>query len=356
MPKHIKLAIIGSGPAGYSSAIYSARAKLSPTVLAGRELGGQLMYTTQVENFPGFPEGILGSKLMSNLKIQAEKFGASVIFDIVYAVDFSKRPFKLWTQLHDVATEADPTIQEHKDYQQFRSMLIQHAPDIEADSVIIATGATSMMLGLENEKNLLGRGVSTCAVCDAAFFQDKKVFVIGGGDSAMEDALALAKFSSQVTIVHRRDQLKASQIMQERVINHPHIKIMWNTQVTKVIGTTQLESIEIETEGKETALEAQGLFLAIGHKPVSSIFVNQLELTRDAYVVTSQSPSKSGVQLANNRLDENGLLSLPSMTSIEGVFAAGDVVDQRYRQASTASGMGVMAALDAEKWLMKQEK
>lgn len=332
MSKHIRLAIIGSGPAGYSAAIYSSRAQLNPIVFAGKEIGGQLMYTTEVENFPGYPDGIVGPKLMNNIKTQAEKFGAEIVFKSVNKVDFSSNPFKIW-------------IDENQPEYQYT-----------ADAVIISTGATSMMLNIDNEKKLLGRGVSICAVCDAAFFRDKTVFVVGGGDSAMEDALALANFSKQVTLIHRRDKFRASKIMQDRVLSHPKISVLWNSVVTRINGTEKLESIEIETDGKSLIHQADGLFLAIGHRPQSSLFKDQLNLTPDGYVVTSQSHSKEGVELASSRINSNGKISYPTMSSVEGVFASGDVVDLRYRQAITASGMGAAAALDAEAWLLENKK
>ncbi len=349
MSQQTKIAIIGSGPAGYSAAIYNARAQLDPVLLAGHEIGGQLMYTTKVENYPGFNDGIMGPALMAGFKSQAEKFGTKVKFESVYAVDFSKRPFKLWT--HHNQGDLDPLFLDPSEYKKFKNELQKNPHDLEADSVIVATGATAMMLGIENEKKLLGRGVSTCAVCDAAFFKDRKVFVVGGGDSAMEDALALANFSDQVTVIHRRNEFRASKIMQQRVLNHKHIQILWNSEVIAINGDKQLDSITVLTEGKNQQLEADGLFLAIGHRPVTSIFKDELELTPDNYIVTAQSPTKLGVEMAKGRLNQKKIVAYPTMTSVEGVFAAGDVVDVRYRQAITASGMGVAAALDAEAWL-----
>lgn len=331
MSKHIRLAIIGSGPAGYSAAIYSSRAQLNPIVFAGSEIGGQLMYTTEVENFPGHPEGIRGPKLMNDIKTQAEKFGAKVLFESVSKLDLSSKPFKIW--VNDMQSD----------------------PHYFADSLIISTGATAMMLNLDNERELLGRGVSTCAVCDAAFFREKKVFVVGGGDSAMEDALALANFSDQVTIIHRRDKFRASKIMQTRVLNHKKISVLWNSHVKKINGTEKLESLEIETAGVVSNHQADGLFMAIGHRPQNSLISDQLELTAEGYIVTSQSPSKEGTVLATKRVNNQGKIVYPTMTSAEGVFAAGDVVDLRYRQAITASGMGAAAALDAEAWLLENQ-
>jgi len=331
MSKHIRLAIIGSGPAGYSAAIYSSRAQLNPIVFAGKEIGGQLMYTTEIENFPGYPDGIVGSKLMNNIKTQAERFGAEIVFESVKKIDLSSNPFKVWTDDN------------------------QSEPQYLADAVIVSTGATAMMLNINNEKELLGRGVSTCAVCDAAFFRDKTVFVVGGGDSAMEDALALTNFSKQVTLVHRRDKFRASKIMQDRVLNHPKISVLWNSQITKINGTEKLESIEISTEDNSSIYQADGIFLAIGHRPQSNLFADQLKLTAGGYIVTSQSPSKEGVELAFTRVNSGGKITYPTMSSVEGVFASGDVVDLRYRQAITASGMGAAAALDAEAWLLDNQ-
>ncbi|KUK79731.1 MAG: Thioredoxin reductase [Microgenomates bacterium 39_7] len=349
MSQKTKITIIGSGPAGYSAAIYSARAQLRPILFAGQEIGGQLMYTTEVENFSGFSDGIMGPKLMNNFKVQAEKFGAEIKFETVYAVDFSSRPFKLWTHLNDASQ--DPLAMSEQEYIDFKKKIKSNPADLESDVVIVCTGATGIMLGLENEKRLLGRGVSVCAVCDAAFFKDKKVFVIGGGDSAMEDALALANFTDKVTIIHRRDEFRASLIMQQRVLNHRHIKVLWNSEVVAINGKEQLDTIVVSTKGKEQEFEANGLFLAIGHRPVTKIFKNELELTDSSYIVTSQSPSQAGVNLAKKRLNEKDLVSFPTMTSVNGVFAAGDVVDSRYKQAITAAGMGVAAALDAEAWI-----
>jgi len=331
MSIHTKLAIIGSGPAGYTAALYTARAKIDPIVFSGKEAGGQLMYTTLMENFPGFPEGIMGPKLMANMKAQAEKFGTKVVFETVTKLDLTDRPFKIW--INNSTQEAD----------------------YFADAIIIATGATAVMLEVENEKRLLGRGVSTCAVCDAAFFVKKKVFVVGGGDSAMEDALALAKYSDQVTILHRKDQFRASKIMQERVLNNSNITVRWNSQVKAISGKDKLESIEIETDGEKKVLEADGLFLAIGRRPQTELFKEHLQLTKQGYLVTAQSPTAEGINLANTYLHKYHSISFPTMTSIEGVFAAGDVVDLRYRQAIVASGSGAAAALDVESWLLEKD-
>ncbi len=294
-----KLIIIGSGPAGYTAGVYAARAKLEPLILAGESHGGQLMNTTLVENWPGSKDGILGQDLMAEMREQAQKFGAEILDKNVTQVDFSKRPFVV--------------------------------DDYQAEAVIITTGASNIMLGVPGEKEFLGRGVATCAVCDAAFYKDKTAAVIGGGDSACEDALTLTKYAKQVYLVVRRDELRASKIMAERVINHPKIKIIWKTELKQVLGSQKVEAIEFKNGEK---LAVDGVFLAIGHKPATAVFVGKIDLDEKGYVKIQW-----------------GLKDYPSMTSVAGVFAAGDVVDHRYKQAITAAGMGCMAALDAEKWL-----
>ena len=306
--EHVKVAIIGSGPAGYTAALYNSRAQLKPVVFAGEKSGGQLMFTTIVENFPGFSQGKPGPELMMEMRQQAEKFGADIRDQYVTKVDFSVRPFKL--QIAD-------------------------KEEITAEVVIIATGAQARMLNVPGEKKLLGRGVSTCAVCDAAFFKDKNVYVLGGGDSAMEDTLALVKFAKQVTLVHRRSEFRASKIMQDRVLNNDKVKVMFNAEVTEIIGEKMVQKIKIKQNGQETEFLADGLFLAIGHQPISQLFADQIELNEQGYILTKQDKRST------------------SMTSVDGVFAAGDVVDFRYRQAITAAGMGCIAALDAQRWLEK---
>jgi thioredoxin reductase (NADPH) len=346
-----QVAIIGSGPAGYTAAIYLSRAQLKPKLFAGMSSGGQLMYTTDLENFPGFPQGIKGPEFMQRLKKQAERFATSIVYQHVTAVDFSQQPFKLWTNIPE---EVDPDIYQLGDRQaiaEASQLIKQTQPAMEAQVVIIATGATARRLHVPGEAKFIGKGVSTCAVCDAAFFKDKKVYVIGGGDSAMEDALALAKFTEQVTVVHRRDQLRASQIMQQRVLDHEGIDIMWNSELKAIRGDQVVQEVEIATEGQVQTLSADGVFLAIGHKPVSSIFDQQVQMDERGYIVTARSPSQEGVALAQTRLNDHGGLEYATMTSVPGVFAAGDVVDTTYRQAITAAGMGAAAALDAEKWL-----
>ncbi len=313
--QHLAVAIIGSGPAGLTAAIYTSRARLQTTLFAGQEIGGQLMYTGEVENFPGFPEGKSGPLLMMDLQKQAQRFGTTIEFATVSKVDFSARPFKLW---------------------------VQSAPDQEADyqaeTVIISTGASSIMLGVPGEKEYLGRGVSTCAVCDAAFYKDKSVYVIGGGDSAMEDTMALSKFAKQVTVVHRRDTFKASKIMQERVLKHPGIKVLWNSQLKQVEGDGQrVTGLVLEVGGQEQQVAADGVFLAIGHKPASGLFTQQLAIDAAGYIELASHPTYS------------------TQTSVAGVFAAGDVTDHRYRQAIVSAGMGCKAALDAEHFLAEQE-
>lgn len=351
-----KLIIIGSGPAGYTAAIYAARAQMSPELYTGVESGGQLMYTSELENFPGFPEGVIGPKFMFGLRQQAERFGAVIKDKLITAVDFSARPFKLWTQLPagvnpDVYKQSDAT-----KLAELSSQIKQAEPDLLAEAVIVTTGAGSVMLGLPQDQTLLGKGLSVCAVCDAAFFRQKTVFVVGGGDSAMEDSLALAKFTDKVTLIHRRDTFKASKIMQDRVLKNPNIKVMWNSSVVEIVGESKLEKIVVETTDPTTnqntrqTFDADGLFMAIGHKPVSGMFANQLDIDNHGYILTRQSYSDRGLKMAEAAL-KNGLVTFPTMTSIEGVFAAGDVVDVRYKQAITAAGMGCQAALDAERWL-----
>ena len=305
-----KLIIIGSGPAGYTAGVYAARGRLEPLILAGESHGGQLMNTTLVENWPGSKSGILGPDLMKEMREQAAKFGAEILDKNVVKVDFSKRPFKV--------------------------------DDYTAETVIITTGASSTMLNVPGEKEFLGRGVATCAVCDAAFYQDKVAAVIGGGDSACEDALTLTKYAKQVYLVVRRDVLRASKIMAERVTKHPKIKITWKTELKQVIGDQKVTAMEF-TSGEK--LVTDGVFLAIGHQPATEIFAGQLDLDEKGFIKT---------QWLYPQSKNSWLEGYPSMTSVAGVFAAGDVVDHRYKQAITAAGMGCMAALDAEKWRESQ--
>jgi thioredoxin reductase (NADPH) len=303
---HVSVAIIGSGPAGLTAAIYAARANLSPTVFAGGLYGGQLMLTTEVENFPGFPQGIMGPELMEAFRAQAERFGAKLRFTDVVKVDFSLRPFRIWT-------EDDETT---------------------ADAVIIATGASARWLDVPGEARLRGRGVSTCATCDGAFFREKHIVVVGGGDSAMEEAIFLTRFGQRVTVIHRRDAFRASKIMADRVLAHPKISVIWNSEVTEVLGenaTTQLALRNVVT-GETSILDADALFVAIGHDPNTKIFAGQIALDAAGYVQSSDGVS----------------------TNVEGVFVAGDVFDARYKQAITAAGSGCKAALEVEKYLETQ--
>jgi len=298
-----KVIILGSGSAGLTAAIYAARAQLDPLVIAGAMRGGQLTQTTDVENFPGFPDGIQGPELMEFMRRQAERFEVDFIDEDATAVDLRKQPFEI--------TAAGRPLQ--------------------ARSVIIATGAASNWLGLPNEQRLIGHGVSSCAPCDAFFFKEKEVAVVGGGDSAMEEALFLTKFATRVTIIHRRDQFRASKIMVERALRHGKIKVLWDTVVEDVVGNGKVEGItlrNVKTHARQD-LRVDGLFVAIGHTPNTTLFRGQIELDEEGYIV----------------------LKDQTMTSVKGVFAAGDVHDHRYRQAVTAAGWGCMAAMDAEKYL-----
>lgn len=350
-----KLVIIGSGPSGYTAGIYAARAQLKPVIFTGVESGGQLMYTTEVENFPGFPEGVMGPQFMMSLRAQAEKFGAQIQDTHVTAADFSQRPFKLWT--HVPAGESVEVFKTGKKevIEALVEKIKQDEPDLLAESIILSTGATSIMLGIPGEKEFMGRGVSTCAVCDAAFYREKTVFVVGGGDSAMEDTLALAKFAKSVTILHRRDAFRASKIMVDRVLNNEKVKVLWNSQLKEIKGGQVVQQVVVETNGVTAEYPAEGVFLAIGHRPVTELFRDALTLDSAGYVVTRQSLTKEGIQEAEQALDDKGRIQYPTMTSLDGVFASGDVVDVRYKQAITAAGMGCAAALDAERWLESQE-
>lgn len=320
-----KVIIVGSGPSGYAASIYTARAFLKPLLFAGEQHSGQLMFTTEVENYPGFENGIMGPDLMGEMRKQAQRFGTTIFDKNVTKVDFSQKPFTVF--------------QNDKAYY--------------AESVIITTGATSIRLGVPGEDRLLGRGVATCAVCDAPFYRNKKTFVVGGGDAAIEDAMALTKYADSVTMVVRKDSFRASKIMQEKVLSHPKIAILWNSQVVEVEGETRLESVSIHNNKTSETVKhhIDGLFLAIGHKPATEIFKGQLDLDEKGYIITRLGLGKTSISLAHNNTDSHGLLAYPTMTSVEGVFAGGDVVDFRYRQAITAAGFGTMAALDAEWYL-----
>ncbi len=296
--------IIGSGPAGLTAAIYASRANLNPLVIEGEEAGGQLMTTTDVENFPGFPKGIQGPELMMITRAQAERFGTRFITRNISKVDFSSRPFKMWVgdQLY------------------------------QSQAVIISTGASAKYIGLPNERRLLGRGVSACATCDGAFFKNQEVAIVGGGDTAMEEATFLTRFASKVWVIHRRDEFRASKIMAERVLKNPKIEVIWDTAVVDVLGEKAVTSIQLKNLKTDATreLKVDGLFVAIGHKPNTDLFKGVLKMDETGYLITD---GKS------------------TYTSIEGVFAAGDVQDHIYRQAITAAGTGCMAAIDAERWL-----
>lgn len=307
---HHRVVIVGSGPAGLTAAIYTARANLSPLVIEGEpsstsdQPGGQLMLTTEVENFPGFPEGIMGPELMMRCREQAARFGAEFLTAKATAVDFSERPFKVWVRdtLHT------------------------------ADSVIVSTGAQSLMLGLEAESRLLGHGLSTCATCDGFFFRGQEIAVVGGGDSAIEEASFLTKFASKVHLLVRRDEFRASKIMQERAHANEKIEIMWNTVVDDLVGEDKLEGAVIRDvrTGATSTLPVTGLFVAIGHRPNTDLFKGVLDMEDNGYLITRPGSS---------------------YTNIDGVFACGDVQDHTYRQAITAAGSGCMAAIDCERWL-----
>lgn len=308
--EHRKVVIIGTGPAGLTAALYSARANLEPLVFMGLQPGGQLITTTDVENYPGYPDGIMGPEMMQDFQKQAERFGAEMRYGIVTNVDFSQRPFRL---------------------------LIDEETPVLADAVIISTGASAKYLGLENEQRLLGRGVSACATCDGAFFRNEKLAIVGGGDTAMEEALFLTRFATKVYVIHRRDALRASKVMQQRAFNNEKIEFLWNTVVTDINGDDCVTGLQLENTqtGETSTLEVGGFFVAIGHEPNTDIFNGWLEMDETGYILTKPDSTYS---------------------NIPGVFVSGDAQDHVYRQAVTAAGSGCMAAIDAERWLAEQEE
>ncbi len=315
MSEHTSVLIIGSGPAGLTAAIYTARAQLKPIVIEGEpssttdQPGGQLMLTTDIENFPGFPEAITGPELMANMRAQAARFGADLRVTKVQKLDATSRPFKAWLT-DDVE------------------------PSITADTVILATGARSLMMGVPGVERLLSHGLSTCATCDGFFFRGQDIAVVGGGDSAIEEATFLTRFASSVTLVHRRDSLRASKIMQERAFKNEKIKFAWNTQVVEVLGDEKVSGLKVKDTitGEERVLDVTGVFVAIGHIPNTTLVSGQVDLEENGYVRTG----------------------IGSFTNIDGLFAAGDVQDHVYRQAITSAGSGCIAAIDAERWLEAQ--
>jgi len=302
------LVIVGSGPAGYTAALYAARASMKVLVFQGFESGGQLMLTSDVENYPGYRDGVMGPEMMDDFEAQAARFGAEMRPDNIERVDFSERPFKLWAEDED-----EPIL---------------------AKAVVIATGAKAKWLGLESEQQLMGKGVSGCATCDAFFYRGKKVAVVGGGDTAMEEAGVLAKFADEVVLIHRREEFRASKIMLQRAENNPKITILTNTVVEEILGDNSVEGVRVRNTrtGEEQTIELSGFFTAIGHAPATSLFEGQVEMDGGGYVLQKEN----------------------TMTSVPGVFAAGDVSDTRYRQAVTAAGDGCRAAIDSERWLEEQ--
>ena len=302
---HHRVLIIGAGPAGYTAALYAARANLAPVVYTGLEPGGQLTTTTDVENYPGYVDGVLGPAMMEDFKAQAVRFGAEVEYGEITHLDLSQRPMKV---------------------------VVDEETGVLADTVIVATGASARYLGLENEKRLLGRGVSACATCDGAFFRGVDLAVVGGGDTAMEESLFLTRFASKVWLIHRRDELRASKIMQQRVMAHPKIEIIWNTVVTDVLGADEVTGVRLRnvTDNSERDLAVSGFFVAIGHTPNTALFKSWLDVDEQGYIETRAGSTQ---------------------TNIPGVFACGDAQDHVYRQAVTAAGTGCMAAMDAERFL-----
>ncbi|MCR4264484.1 MAG: thioredoxin-disulfide reductase [Candidatus Roizmanbacteria bacterium] len=302
--------IIGSGPAGLTAGIYTSRAALKTLIISGKTWGGQLMLTTEVENYPGFPEGILGPELMDRMRKQAVRFGTEMRDEQVTGVDFSKEPFTVKTEGHEY----------------------------RGKSVIIATGADTLWLNVPGEKQFIGKGVSSCAPCDAFFYKNKEVIVVGGGDSAMEEALVLTKFATNVMVVHRRSEFRASKIMQERVMKHPKIEVLWNTTIEEIVGTNTVEKVKLKTDENVYEKRIDGIFVAIGHVPNSKIFEGKLDLDTKGFI--KRIPS-----------DKDGLTLYKSATSVPGIFVAGDVHDYHSKQAVTAAAYGCEAALDVARWL-----
>jgi len=299
--------IIGSGPAGLTAAVYAARAGMEPLVIEGLAAGGQLMLTTEVENYPGFPDGVLGPEMMDLFRKQAERFGTRFVSSDITRVDLSSRPFRVWVD----------------------------SDEYSAETVIVSTGASAQWIGVPGEEKLRGHGVSSCATCDGFFFKEREIVVVGGGDSAMEEALFLTRFASRVTVVHRRDEFRASKIMADRVLHHPKITVRWNTVVDSILGDGSVTGVRLRDTitGAVSDLAVEGVFVAIGHTPNTALFTGQLDLDARGYLLTFKGTA----------------------TSVPGVFGAGDVVDSTYRQAITAAGMGCQAAMDAERWLEAQE-
>ncbi|MCH9649994.1 MAG: thioredoxin-disulfide reductase [Deltaproteobacteria bacterium] len=306
--EHRKLVIVGSGPAGFTAALYAARAELDVLVLRGPEPGGQLTLTPDIENYPGFPDGLTGFELMDKMEAQAKRFGAEVRYGEVSDLDLTRRPYR---------------------------MVVDGETEISADAVILSTGASARYLGLANERRLLGKGVSACATCDGAFFRDVELAVVGGGDTAMEEALFLTRFATKVTVIHRRDEFRASKILQQRVFAHPKIEVLWNHRVEDILGEERVDGLALEDTqtGSKQQLPVGGVFIAIGHQPNTNLVRDTLALDAAGYLLTEPGSTR---------------------TSLPGVFACGDVQDSIYRQAITAAGTGAMAALDAERWLAEQ--
>jgi thioredoxin reductase (NADPH) len=334
---HAAVIVIGSGSAGLTAALYAARANLAPLVFEGKEPGGQLTLTTAVDNFPGFPQGIMGPELMDLMRKQSQRFGSISKWETVFEADLSRRPFVVRTTDDPSGDPASGTLR-----------------DYTSDSLIVATGASARWLGLEGP--FRGNGVSTCATCDGHFYRGKEIAVVGGGDSAVEEATFLTKFATKVTLIHRRDTLRASKIMQDRLAQNPKIAYAWNSVVTEIVGEKQdghqvLSGVKLRStkDNSSRDLKIDGLFLAIGHVPNTAIFRGQLAMTPDGYVLTRTALAWKGVEAAAGLIDS--LPNYGTATTVEGVFACGDVVDTHYRQAITAAGTGCAAAMDCEKWL-----